>query len=133
MKKYFLLILLAGFFTLASCSSDDDGGDNTETSIVATWNLTAVEPAVFNFSECPTNPTITFNDDETTEWTIYNSENDCEAETDTGIWRQNSASNYTVTIPGLGSFDGTVEFQNSNEFTFTSSYQTFPVTLYFER
>ena len=132
MKKYFLLILLAGFFTLASCSSDDDGND-FERNIVATWNLTAVEPPLLDFSECSTNPTITFEEDETTEWTFYNADNDCEPETDTGMWNQNTGSNYTVTIPGFGSFDGTVEFQSENEFIFTSSYQTIPVVLYFEK
>ena len=133
MKKQLLLILLAGIFTLASCSSDDDNGDTAEETIVATWNLTAVEPPIFDFSECPTNPTITFNENDSAEWTFFNADNECKGETDTGSWQQNSESNYTVVIPGYGSFDGTVNFQSSNEFTFKSSYESIPVVLYFEK
>ena len=132
MKKYVLVFLIAGLFTMGSCSNDDDE-PTTGGQIEATWTLAAVEPPIFDFSECPSNPTITFNDDDTTEWTFYNGDNDCAPETDSGQWEQNTGSNYSVTIPGYGSFDGIVEFQNEDEFTFTSSYQGFPVVLYFEK
>ncbi len=131
MKKHLLLILLTGIFIFASCSSDDDGA--TTGDIEATWNLVASEPPLFDLEQCPNNPTITFNEDDTTEWTFYNAGNECAAESDSGEWQQNSDSNYTVTIPGYGSFDGTVVFQSEDEFTFSTSYQTFPVVLYFEK
>lgn len=133
MKKQILSILFIGIFTISSCSNDDDG-DNFEGNIVATWNLTAVEPPLLDISECPTEPIITFNDDETTNWTIYDADNNCETETDSGTWEQNSKSNYTITVPGLDTpIVGNVDFQNENEFTFKSTYQTIEVVLYFEK
>ncbi|WP_424494536.1 lipocalin family protein [Salinimicrobium sp. GXAS 041] len=131
MKKHVLLILLAAAtFSFTSCSSDDDG--TTTGDIKATWDLVASQPPLFDLEECPNNPTITFNENNTTEWTFYNADNDCQAETDSGEWT-GDGNDYSVSIPGYGSFDGTVEFQSEDEFSFTSSYNGLQVVLYFEK
>lgn len=134
MKKYLLLLAAFGFFFFSSCSDDDDG-DETQNSIVATWELTAVNPTIpgWDPSECPENPEITFSANGAANWTIYNSQNECAAVSSTGDWVQNSDGTYTMTIPGLGEFDGTVNFSGANRFTFNTSVQTIPVVLTFQK
>lgn len=134
MKKYLLLLAAFGLFFFSSCSDDDDG-DETQNSIVATWELTAVNPTIpgWDPSECPENPEITFSANGAANWTIYNSQNECAAVSSTGDWVQNSDGTYTMTIPNLGEFDGTVNFSGANRFTFNTSVQTIPVVLTFQK
>lgn len=139
MKKYLLLLAAFGFFLISSCSDDDDGSDN-QNSIVATWELTSVSPTIPNWdsSACPENPEITFSQDSSADWTLYDSENDCVAVSSTGDWVKNSDGTYTINIPELGNFDGTVNFSGANKFTFNTSVeisasQSIPVALTFEK
>lgn len=135
MKKYLLLLAAFGFFLFTSCSDDDDDNGGETPSITATWELTGVNPTVpgWDFSACEENPEITFNADGTANWTLYDSENDCAEVNDTGTWEKNSDTNYTVEIPGVGEFDGTVAFSGENMFTFTTLVQTFPITFTFQK
>ncbi|MDX1752498.1 MAG: lipocalin family protein [Salinimicrobium sediminis] len=134
MKKYLLLLAAFGLSLFSSCSDDDDGGE-TENSIVATWQLTAVNPTIpgWDLSACDENPEITFSTNGSADWTLYDSENDCAAVSSTGDWVKNSDGTYTITIPDVGEFDGTVNFSGANKFTFNTSVQTFPVVLTFEK
>lgn len=132
MKKYLLLIAAFGLFFFNSCSNDDDGGEAT--SIEATWNLTAMNPAIPGWdTTCPDDHTITFQGNGTADWTLYNEDNDCEPETSSGTWEQVSGNIYSVNIPGYGNVEGTVEFSGANMFTFSTSVQGFPVVLTFEK
>ena len=134
MKKYLLLLAAFGLFFFSSCSDDDDGGE-TENSIVATWELTAVNPTIpgWDLSACPENPEITFSTNGSADWTLYDSENDCAAVSSTGDWVKNSDGTYTITIPDTGEFNGTVNFSGANKFTFNTSVQTIPVVLTFQK
>lgn len=131
MKKYLLLIAAFGIFIFTSCSSDDDAGGE-ERSIEATWSLTSMSPQVFDFS-CSEDHTITFNGNGTTNWTVYDSNNECEGVSSSGTWKKNSGDSYTISIPNIGSFDGTVNFISDNKFTFSTTYQGVPVVLTFEK
>lgn len=130
MKKYLLLLAAFGVFFLTSCSNDDDAG--SEPSIVATWKLTAMNPPVLDFS-CPEEHTITFNGNGTTNWTVYDSNNDCEGVSSAGTWQKNSDNSYSISVPDFGTFDGTVSFAGANKFTFLTVYQSVNVVLTFEK
>lgn len=134
MKKYLLLLAAFGLFFFSSCSDDDDEAE-AETSIVATWELTGVNPTIpgWNLSACSNNPEITFATNGSANWTLYDSENDCAAVSSSGTWVKNSDGTYTINIPGQGEFDGTVNFSGANKFTFNTSVQTIPVVLTFEK
>lgn len=132
MKKHLILLLVAGLFAFSSCSDDDDNA-GAEASIVATWNLTSINPPVLNLDECSEKPTITFNANGTADWTLYDADNDCTAVEASGTWEKNSATEYSVSVPGFESFDGTVDFKNQNEFTFLTSIQGVPVTFTFQK
>ncbi len=134
MKKYLLLLAAFGFFLFTSCSDDDDDNGEEQT-ITATWELTGISPPIpgLDFSACPENPEITFNTNGTANWTLYDADNDCAAESSTGTWEKNDGNNYTVTIPDLGEVDGTVNFSGENMFTFTTIVQTIPVVLTFQK
>lgn len=135
MKKQLFLFLTLGLFVLGSCSSDDDGGEN-EASIVATWTLASMNPPLLTNS-CSQKPTITFNEDGTTSWTLYDPENDCTSVTSEGEWSNPSGSTYVVTIPDFGEVTGTATFNGQDKFTFNTSvnYQgtAIPVVLNFEK
>lgn len=133
MKKTLIFILIAALFTFASCSDDDD---NTGQQITGTWELTATNPAIIpglNLFSCPNNPEITFNSDGTASWVLYDAENNCAEVSSSGTWVQNSDGSYTVTIPQLGTVDGTVVFSGPNQFNFNTSIESFPVVLTFQR
>ena len=134
MKKYLLLLAAFGFFLFSSCSDDDDG-DAQENTIVATWTLTAVNPTIpgWDISTCSEKPEITFSGNGSADWTLYDAENDCAAVSSTGDWVKNSDGTYTMSIPDVGSYDGTVNFSGANKFTFNTSVQTIPVVLTFEK
>ena len=135
MKKQLILFLALGLFVLGSCSSDDDGNEN-EASIVATWNLVSMTPAVWDLS-CDSNSTFTFSESGTTSWTLYDANNECAAETGSGTWTNPSGSTYVVTIPGYDDVSGTVTFDGQTKFTFTGvvNYMgaNVPVVLKFEK
>lgn len=124
-KPFFLLITLLGLFILGSCSSEDDVV-TPERSIVNTWTLVSVEPPVIDLS-CPNDPTITFDEDGTTSWTLYDEENDCESMTSTGTWSNTTGSEYTVTVPGYGDVTGTVTFTSDTGFYFETPVPGMPV------
>lgn len=131
MKKHLIFLLVAGLFAFTSCSSDDDGS-TSENTVVGTWKLESTNPTIpgLDPEECPSRPEITFNANETADWTFY-SEETCEATTDSGTWSKNSATEYSITIPDYGTFEGTVAFQSAQQFTFSTDYQGFPVQLTF--
>lgn len=131
MKKYLLLLAAFGFFFFTSCSDDDDAAGG-ETAIEGQWRLSSMSPQVLDFS-CPEDHTITFNADGTTNWTVYDSNNDCEGASSSGIWERNSGDSYTITVPDIGEIDGTVAFSGANQFTFSTVYEGFPVVLTFQK
>lgn len=131
MKKQLILFLALGLFVLGSCSNDDDGGAK-EASVVATWKLVSMSPPAWDLS-CDSASTITFNQNGTTNWTVYDADNNCTAQTSSGTWVNTSGSNYTVTIPDLGEVTGTVTFSGQNAFSFNTTIQGVPVRLNFEK
>lgn len=132
MKKNLFILLLTSIFTLTSCSSDDDAGP--EHIVSGTWALVEVQPEGFyNPNACPENPTVTFNADNTTDSVFYDAENNCEAENSKGTWQDKGNNVYVVTIPNFGTSEGKVEFLTADKFSFSTSIQTIPVTLFFER
>lgn len=137
MKKYLLLLAAFGFFLFSSCSNDDDGGETAETSIVATWELTAISPEIPGWDPmaCEDNPTITFEANGTANWTMYNADNECAAVSSSGTWTKNPDNTYTVNVPGVGDLDGTVKFSGANKFDFVTQVPGYPVnvTLTFEK
>ena len=136
MKKLLYLFLLIGAVGFQSCSSDDDA-DNGENTILGTWALVEVNPNLAFPDQCPDNPTITFNANNTTDSVYYDPEVDCTAESSQGNWQLVSGNTYSITIPEFGPTEGVVNFQGSNTFTFTTNYalenQEFQVTLTFEK
>lgn len=132
-KKHLVFLLVAGLFSLSSCSNDDDG-DTQANTVVGTWTLVEITPAGFiDLEECPNKPVINFMEDLNAEWTFYTQDNNCEGSTDTGTWKQNSATEYTINVPDLGEITGTVTFNSSTNFTFSGSYNSFPFTMTFEK
>lgn len=132
MKKHLILLLVAGLFSFASCSSDDDA--SPEHTVSGTWALVEVQPeGFFDPNACPDNPTVTFNTDNTTDSVFYDPDNDCAADPSKGTWEDKGNNVYVVTIPNFGPTEGTVEFVNSNRFTFSTTIQGFPATLTFEK
>ena len=135
LKKHLILLLVTGLFSLSSCSSDD--GDTESNTVIGTWTLVEINPEaagdVVGLNDCPNKPLITFQEDGNADWTSYDPDNDCQASTDTGSWVQNSATQYTMNIPGLEPFVGTVEFSSSTRFTFTTTYLGYKAVLTFEK
>lgn len=132
MKKLFILLIAVAFAGFTSCSGDDDDGAAQEATIVGTWTLVSMSPPAFDMS-CPNKPTITFNADGTTTWTLYDSENNCESSTSSGTWVNTSGSNYTVTVPDFGNVTGTINFSGQDQFTFNTVVNGIPVVLNFEK
>ena len=137
-KNHFILLLVAGLFSLTSCSNDDESTE--ERSVNGTWELESTNPQIpgLNPDACPERPQITFNEDGTTDWIFYSKDNNCEAQSSSGTWNKTSATNYSITIPDQGTFEGTVNFESSQKFTFSTSYQydastSIPVQLTFEK
>lgn len=131
-QKHLILLLVAGLFSMTSCSSDDEG-TTEERTVIGTWTMVSMNPAVIDLEECPDKPLITFQDDGNAEWTFYTQENNCQGSTDTGTWNQNSATEYTINIPNFGELTGTVNFSSASMFTFTSTYQNVLFTITFEK
>lgn len=136
MKKYLLLLAAFGLIFFSSCSDDDDAGDK-EHSIVASWNLTSVSPQIpgWDVMACEQNPAITFEQNGTADWTLYDAENECAAVNDSGTWEKKEDNIYTVSIPQFGEVDGVVAFSGENKFTFTTSVPDLPfqVVLTFQK
>lgn len=127
MKKYLLLLAAFGLFFFSSCS-DDDGDDTNEYSIVANWNLTSVSPEIpgWDFMVCDQNPAISFQQNGTADWTLYDAENECAEVEDSGTWEKNEGNSYTVDIPQFGKVNGVVAFSGENKFTFTTTVPDLP-------
>lgn len=132
LKNTLLLLLVAGFFTLTSCSKDDDDSSNNYT-VIGTWALVEMNPPVFDLNECPDKPMITFEESGNADWTFYSQDNGCQGDSASGQWEQNSATEYTLIIPGYEPFTGTVEFSSSSRFTFTTVYSGIPAIFTFEK
>lgn len=132
MKNHLILLLVAGLFSLTSCSNDDDG-TTEERTVVGTWTMVEMNPAAFNLEECPDKPIIIFHANENADWTFYSQDNNCEGQTDSGTWQQNSDTEYTINVPNFAELTGTVTFSSASMFTFTSTYQNVPFTLTFEK
>lgn len=137
MKKYLFLLSAFALIFFTSCSSDDDGGGADEPTITGTWELTATNPdniPGWNLSEYTNNPEISFTADGVANWTLYDSQNNCEETQDSGSWEKNEGNTYTVTIPNLNDeVQGTVEFSGANKFTFTTLSLPITVVLTFEK
>lgn len=136
MKKHLILLFIVGLFTFTSCSSDDDA--TPDYTVVGTWDLESTNPQIpgLNPDACPNPPRITFNDDGTADWVFYSEDNNCQAQNSSGNWSKTSATEYSITIPDYGTFNGTVEFESADKFTFSTSYQidastSFPVQFTF--
>ncbi len=132
MKKHLILLFAAGLFAFTSCSDDDDG-TSTNNTVVGTWTLVEMNPDIVGLDACSEKPVINFKDNGDAEWTFYDSENNCQASTDTGQWEQNSGTQYTMIIPGFEPFIGTVEFSSSTRFTFTTTYSGVTAVLTFQK
>ncbi len=131
MKKHFILLLVSGLFALTSCSSDDDAAKDY--SVVGTWQLESTNPVIpgLDPEACPERPQITFKPGGGADWIFYSQEN-CEAQNASGSWSQKSGTEYSITIPDYGTFDGTVTFESAHKFTFSTTYQSYPVELTFK-
>ncbi|MFD0976164.1 lipocalin family protein [Salinimicrobium gaetbulicola] len=135
LKKHLILLLVTGLFSLSSCSSDD--GDTESNTVIGTWTLVEINPTAWDLEECPDKPLITFNDDDTADWVLYSQNNNCEGQTDEATWKKISATEYSITIPEQGTFEGTVTFESSQKFTFDTFYKldastSIPVRLTFQ-
>ncbi|MGI0107672.1 hypothetical protein [Salinimicrobium sp. 3283s] len=131
MKKFLILFLSLGIFSFTSCSDDDDAAP-TQTSIVDTWVLTAVSPPVIDL-QCPQPSTITFTANGTASWELYAANNDCVLEDSEGAWEKKSDNNYTIYIPNLQAVNGTIDFDGSDSFTFTTNISGVNAVLSFDR
>lgn len=131
-KNHFVFLLVAGLLSLSSCSSDDDG-DTKSNTVIGTWTLVEMNPDVVGLDDCPDKPVINFKADKNADWTVYDTDNNCQESTDTGTWEQNSATEYTINVPELGEISGTVTFNSSTSFTFNGTYQSFPFSMTFEK
>lgn len=135
MKRYLILLFVTVLFAFSSCSSDDDATE--EFSVIGSWELESTNPSIpgMDPDACPSRPQITFNEDGTADWTFYAEDNNCEAQNSSGTWSQTSATQYSITIPDFGTFDGTVNFENAQKFTFNTTYEvhssSFPVQFTF--
>ncbi|WP_029034999.1 lipocalin family protein [Salinimicrobium terrae] len=137
MKKYLFLLAALGLFLFASCSEDDD--EAIETSIVGTWQVTAIESiAPVDPNQCDNQmSTITFNEDNTLNSTFYFQQNDCQASSATGTWENLGDGQYAIDLGLLGESEGTVAFGSSNKFTYTTELMiegiAIPATFTLER
>ena len=138
-KKHLILLLVAGMFSLTSCSNDDDD-DTSSYTVVGTWELESTNPQIpgLDPDACPNRPEITFNENDTTVWVYYSEENNCEGESSSGTWEKTSDTDYSITIPNYGTYEGTVNFESAQKFTFSTSYKldastSFPVQFTFEK
>lgn len=131
MKKLLVIFLSLGILT--ACSSDDDSSNSSEDPILGTWVLVDASTPIdeqFCFDE---DSVITFNENNTGEATFYLTATECSANESEGSWSNNGNSAYTITVPVLGSLQGTANFTSANQFTFTTSISGFPAVLTFER
>ncbi len=125
MKKHLILLIVAGLFALSSCSSDDDGAATEEYSVIGSWELESTNPQIpgLNTDACPSRHQITFNEGGTADWIFYDEGNNCEAQNSSGTWSKTSATQYSISIPNYGTFDGTVTFSSAQKFTFSTTYE----------
>ena len=130
MKKHLILILLMGLFTFTSCSDDDE--DTNDPSIVGTWTLQSVDPAVIDLN-CAESSTINFTSNGAADWALYDANNNCTLQSSSGTWVKNSGDNYTIYVPEFQAIPGTVNFTGTNSFTFTTSLADTTVVLTFNR
>lgn len=131
MKKFFLIFLSLAFLT--ACSNDDDNEQTGPDPIIGTWVLVDVS-APLNSQFCFDEESImTFNSNNTVQGKFYSGD-DCTENSAPGTWANNGNSAYTISVPVLGSLQGTVNFTaNNSEFTFTTAVLGMPGTLTFEK
>lgn len=134
MKK--ILILMLSVIALTACSKDDNNNDNGEEKILGTWFLVDARAGTVQntLTECNQNSFITFNSDGTGHSEYYEENNgNCEvANSDDGTWENKGNSQYSFSIAGYGTYTGTVNFESSTRFTFTSP-DLAPIVLVFEK
>ena len=132
MKK--LLVLFLSMASLVACSNDDDNGEQGPDKILGTWILVDASTPIdtqFCFEE---ESTMTFNANNTGTATFFLTGSDCAPTTAPGTWANNGNSAYTISVPVLGSLQGTVNFSaNNSEFTFTTTIMGIPGILSFEK
>ncbi len=119
MKKFLILFLATSLFAFSSCSNDDD--DNDVNPIIGEWILESVNPAVIDPAACTNNSSISVNGDNTMTSNFYLEQNNCDLINTSGTWEDNGNSLYTMDFPVLGEVSGTVNFIDTNSFTFTTA------------
>lgn len=133
MKK--ILFMILAVTVLAACSKDDDSPEAGDDAILGKWFLVdAKAGSVSVVTECQKNSNITFNSDKSADSEYYESNDagECNLESsDQGNW-DSSNSQYTFDVPGYGNLTGTVSFENSSKFTFTSP-DIAPLVLTFQK
>lgn len=131
MKK--LLVLFLSMASLVACSNDDDNTEQGPDPIIGTWVLVDASTPLdtqFCFDE---ESTMTFSSNNTGQATFYLGE-DCTENSAPGTWANNGNSAYTISVPVLGSLQGSVNFsENNTRFAFTTSVVGIPGTLTFEK
>ena len=131
MKK--LLVLFLSMASLVACSNDDDNTEQGPDPIIGTWVLVDASTPLdtqFCFDE---ESTMTFSSNNTGQATFYLGEG-CTENSAPGTWANNGNSAYTISVPVLGSLQGSVNFsENNTRFAFTTSVVGIPGTLTFEK
>ncbi len=135
MKKFILLFISLAMFT--ACSKDDESPETDDGSeIVGTWFLVDAKAGGVsgNLSDCTKNTFVTFNANGTASSEYYEeSDGNCEvSDSNTGNWDYKGNSIYSVDIAGYDNLEGTVNFESSTRFSFTSP-EISPVVLIFEK
>jgi len=132
MKKLLVLFLSMAF--LVACSNDDDNGEQGPDPIIGTWVLVDVSAPLDSQFCSEEVSTMTFNSNNTGTATFYLTSSECNATTAPGTWANNGNSAYTITVPVLGSLQGTANFtSNNSRFAFTTAVFGLPGTLTFEK
>ena len=133
-----ILLLFISMTMLTACSNNDDGTETDDGSkIVGKWFLVDAKAGGVsgNLSACTTQNTfITFNADGSASSEFWEDINGTCEKTDnnTGTWEYKGSSVYTVDVAGYGNLEGTVNFESSTRFNFTSP-EIAPVVLVFEK
>lgn len=135
MKKFFLLFISIAMLT--ACSEDDNSPQTDDGSeIVGTWFLVDAKAGGVsgNLSDCAKKTFVTFNTDGSASSEFYEeTDGTCEvSDSNTGSWDYKGNSVYSVDVAGYGNLEGTVNFESSTRFSFTSP-DIAPVVLVFEK
>lgn len=134
MKK--ILFMILAVTVLAACSTDNDTSESGDDMILGKWFLAdAKAGSVSLATECQKNSNITFGINNFAESEYYesNDANECNLESsDQGTWSKSANSQYTFDVPGYEKLTGTVSFEGTTSFTFTSP-EIAPLVFVFEK